>query len=149
MQAKTPPYLVVHDTNVVLSALIFNSKIMGQFRRLWARQVLIPVVCTETADELLRVLAHPKFKLSQDDIHELLDDYLPYVKVHSINYKTNAKLPACRDPKDQMFLDLSHSAKVDFLVTGDDDLLSLQPAGQSKLGFQIIKPQELLDFLPR
>jgi hypothetical protein len=33
----------------------------------------------------------------------------------------------CRDPKDDKFLELAFSGKADFIVTGDQDLLVLNP----------------------
>ncbi|WP_369816668.1 putative toxin-antitoxin system toxin component, PIN family [Cyanobacterium sp. IPPAS B-1200] len=34
---------------------------------------------------------------------------------------------ACRDSKDNCFLDLAVSGKADFIISGDDDLLVLNP----------------------
>ena len=53
--------------------------------------------------------------------------------------KTRARIPDCRDPKDEMFLRLAFAAKVDAIVTGDDDLLAL--AGESRI--PILSPSEL------
>ncbi|WP_199302092.1 putative toxin-antitoxin system toxin component, PIN family [Pseudanabaena cinerea] len=33
----------------------------------------------------------------------------------------------CRDPKDQMFLELAIAGNADYLITGDQDLLCLAP----------------------
>jgi predicted nucleic acid-binding protein len=45
-----------------------------------------------------------------------------------------------------MFLDLAQSAKVDYLVTGDEDLLVLNDAAHQHSFFNICTP---LDFLTR
>lgn len=37
------------------------------------------------------------------------------------------QIPECRDPKDNKYLELAVSAKVECIVTGDDDLLVLNP----------------------
>ena len=68
---------VVLDTNVVLSALLFTSGRLAWIRRAWQHQQLKPLVCRETASELLRVLAYPKFKLSTAEQQALLEDFLP------------------------------------------------------------------------
>jgi putative PIN family toxin of toxin-antitoxin system len=39
----------------------------------------------------------------------------------------------CRDPKDNKFLELAVAAKADFLVTGDDDLLVLDPFRKTRI----------------
>lgn len=51
-----------------------------------------------------------------------------------------------RDPKDDMFLAVALGGAAEYLVSQDDDLLSLRDA--SELGtLQILTPAELLDFL--
>ena len=49
--------------------------------------------------------------------------------VYSCLTKTCARILHGRDPKDEMFLRVVYAAKVDAIVTGDDDLLAL--AGES------------------
>jgi len=75
----------------------------------------------------MRVLAYPKFKLSDEEQQELLADYLPYCTTVRIPAKP-PKTPACRDPFDLPFLQLAVTGKAAYLVTGDQDLLNL--AGQ-------------------
>ncbi len=47
--------------------------------------------------------------------------------------------PYCRDPKDDVFLALALEAKADLIITGDSDLLVLNPFK----GVQILAPSEL------
>jgi putative PIN family toxin of toxin-antitoxin system len=72
--------------------------------------------------ELARVLAYSKFRLSDASRIELFGLYVSCCE--TIDPTRRSPL-ACRDPKDQPFLDLAHCGKADVLVTGDDDLLSL------------------------
>lgn len=58
---------VVLDTNIVLSALLFNNSRLAWGRRGWQAKKIRPLVCTETVNELLRVLAYPKFKLTAEE----------------------------------------------------------------------------------
>ncbi len=105
---------------------------MAPLRTAWQSGRCIPLVSQATASELLRVLAYPKFKLSPADRDELLADYLPCCR--SVRIPTRLpKLPQCRDPDDQMFIELAHAGRADFLVTGDKDLLAL--AAQSVRSF--------------
>ena len=71
---------VVLDTNVVLSALVFRGGAAGQVRQAWQRGLVLPLASTATVQELVRVLAYPKFGLSQAEQDELLADYLPYAE---------------------------------------------------------------------
>ena len=123
--AASPP-VVVLDTNLVLSALVFVSGRLAPLRSAWQTGRCIPLASQATASELMRVLGYPKFKLLPADRDELLADYLPYCRSVRIPARI-PKLPLCRDPKDQMFIELAAVGKADWLVTGDKDLLVLAP----------------------
>lgn len=116
---------VVLDTNVVLSALLFTSGRLAWIRRAWQRKQLQPLVCKETVGELLRVLAYPKFKLTDEDQRDLLEDFLPYADVVELSQPW-PQLPACRDEKDQVFLVLAFVGQAEVLITGDGDLLAMR-----------------------
>lgn len=116
---------VVLDTNVVLSALLFTSGRLAWIRRAWQHGRLQPMVCKETASELLRVFAYPKFKLTVEDRQALLEDFLPYADVVELPQPWPT-LPLCRDEKDQMFLVLAHVGKAEALITGDGDILAMR-----------------------
>ena len=73
---KAPPRVVL-DTNVVLSALLFRGGPTAQVRAAWMSARFVPLASAATAQELMRVLAYPKFKLTADEQHDLLADYLP------------------------------------------------------------------------
>lgn len=134
---------VVLDTNVVLSALVFRSGPAARLRQAWHGGACTPLVATATAQELIRVLAYPKFGLSVDDQHHLLADYLPWTRSVRIP-QPPAALPAeCRDPFDAPFLHLAVAGKAHALVTGDADLLVL--AGS--LPFAVLPPAQFLDGL--
>ena len=124
------PLRVVLDTNVLISALVFESTSAVWLRNLWQQAGIVPVVSRETVEELVRVLSYRKFALAEADQHDLLGDYLPYAETFAVP-KTPARIPKCRDPNDEMFLRLAYAAKVDAIVTGDDDLLAL--AGESRI----------------
>ena len=123
-----PAQRVVFDTNVVLSALVFGGPATRRLRGLWQQGACTPLVSSATAAELVRVLAYPKFRLSQVEREELLADYLPFAEVVTLPDPPPA-VPACRDPFDLPFLQLAAAGKA-VLVTGDRDLLVL--AGSTK-----------------
>ena len=118
------PLLVVLDTNLVLSALVFRGAAAGALRGAWQNGAFLPLVSTATTQELIRVLAYPKFHLSQDEQHELLADYLPYTTTLRVPEPPPA-VPACRDSFDLPFLQLAVAGKAAALVSGDKDLLAL------------------------
>lgn len=116
---------VVLDTNILLSALVFEAGRLAWIRQAWQHQRLQALVCRDTMQELVRVLAYPKFKLSMDEQKDLLSDFLPYAEVVVLP-AVWPDLPACRDEKDQVFVVLADVGNADALVTGDADLLALR-----------------------
>ena len=137
----TPPVIVL-DTNLVLSALVFASGRLASLRTAWHGGRCVPLTSKATASELMRVLGYPKFKLSADDRDELIADYLPYCRSVRIPARL-PKLPQCRDADDQMFIELAAVGKADFLVTGDKDLLVLAP----EFGGRIVTAEAFLEGL--
>jgi putative PIN family toxin of toxin-antitoxin system len=118
------PVRAVLDTNVVLSALVFRGGAAGRLRLAWQQGQVLPLVSTVTVQELLRVLAYPKFRLSQVEQDELLADYLPYAETVRIPQPLPA-VPECRDVLDLPFLQLAVTGKAEVLVSGDRDLLAI------------------------
>jgi uncharacterized protein len=115
---------VVLDTNVVLSALVFRGGAAAQVRLAWQQGLLLPLVGTATAQELVRVLAYPKFRLSPAEQDELLADYLPYTEAVRIP-QPPPTVPQCRDGLDLPFMYLAVAGKAQALVSGDRDVLAV------------------------
>jgi putative PIN family toxin of toxin-antitoxin system len=113
---------VVFDTNVVISALLFQSGELAWLRAHWARQRVAILASNDTVAELVQVLAYPKFRLESGDIQALLGDYLPPIEI--VPRVRPAPL-RCRDPGDQQFLDLAVTGCANVLVSGDKDLRSM------------------------
>lgn len=120
-----PGVRAVFDTKVVVSALVFGRR-LAWLRQAWASGKVVPVVCRPTADELLRVLAYPKFRLDPAERRTLLEDYLPFAEVAFLPDPPPALPVACRDRGDAAFLQLAVTAGADALVSGDADLTTLQ-----------------------
>ncbi len=115
---------VVLDTNVVLSALLFGGGPAARVRAGWQSGRFVPLASAATAQELVRVLGYPKFRLSAAEQTELLADFIPWVEVVEIPTPT-PQVPPCRDPLDLPFLHLAVTGKARALVSGDRDLLAL------------------------
>jgi len=113
---------VVIDTNIWIGFLI-GKALSGLSEALNDRIRIL--FSEELFDELVEVLQRPKFKkyFSQNDIMELIS------LIHLITERIEIKerFEDCRDPKDNFLLDLCVSGNADYLITGDDDLLALNP----------------------
>ena len=133
---------IVFDTNVLLSALLFCGGRVSWIIPLWQQYKVVPLLSKETASELLRVLAYPKFKLTHDEQQCILQAFVPYVETVSIRIAHN--LPSCRNPHDQKFLTLAFDGHADYLVTGDDDLLAIE----NFTACPIITPEAFRQIMP-
>jgi len=114
---------LIFDTNTVISALLFEGGQLSWLRAHWQRNDVVTLVSRPTVDELIRVLAYPKFDLDKTDIEALLADYLPFTKAIAVSSRPQS--PQCRDIDDQMFVDLAIQGRADVLVTGDRALLAM------------------------
>lgn len=112
----------VLDTNVLVSALLFFGP-PSQLVPAWQGGRLCPIVSAEILEEYVRVLAYSKFKLTGSEILSLIEeDVLPFVD--TVRAKP-ISVPTLRDPDDMKSLACAVSARVHWLVSGDDDLLSI------------------------
>lgn len=144
MGAQTAPLRVVLDTNVVLSALLFRGGRLGSLRAAWQRGEIRPLIDRDTASELVRALAYPKFGLDQAAIEALLGEYLPAAETVAPG-RTPPGLPRCADADDQKFVNLAARGKADALVTGDAALRRLAATAR----FEILEPAALIARLNR
>lgn len=127
---------VVFDTNTVVSALLFRGSLAWLVEH-WRDGEVAPLVCRETASELVRVLAYPKFGLSVAQADTALAHYLPYGERVVLPSADTLPLPHCRDASDTVFLRLALAGHAAVLVSGDPDLLAVARPG---LPFAIESP---------
>jgi putative PIN family toxin of toxin-antitoxin system len=120
---QNKPFRVVIDTNIWISFLI--GKALSGLTRTIIRDEVVLLFSDELFEEFLTVVQRPKFEryFSTDAVRELIA--LLQVKVTWIEITDNHD--DCRDAKDNFLLDLSVSGQADYLVTGDGDLLDLNP----------------------
>ena len=139
----TSPLRVVLDTHVVLSALVFGGGQAGQLRRAWQAGAFVPLVSAVTVQELVRVLAYPKFALARAEQDELLADFLPYAQTVRMP-QPPPPVPDCRDPLDVPFLQLAVAGQAQRLVSGDKDLLAVAQAFHQATGSRVTTLSALL-----
>ena len=120
----------VLDTNVLVSALLFNQGRLSWLRPCWQQVQLTPV------------LAYPKFRLQAAERERLLEDLLPWCESWTAAIPTSAH--RVRDPHEQVFLDLALAAATPALVTGDADLLAPQETVPT---LQILAPADFQSWL--
>ena len=121
-KAKKKVKKIVLDTNIPVSALLFNRE-LSKIVDLWKEGKIIPVVSKETFQEFRRILEYPRFSLTNTEIKSIIEEeVLPFFKVTEI---TDQVRDVCRDPDDDKFISCAISASADFIVSGDKDLCAL------------------------
>ena len=117
------PTRVVLDTNIVISALLFRGEV-SRLHMLWKKKAFAIVASREIVDEYVRVLAYPKFDLTENEIEAIVrEELLPFIQPVSAAGKSSR---ASADPDDNKFLACAEAAKADFIVSGDAHLLKLK-----------------------
>ncbi|MBE9197106.1 putative toxin-antitoxin system toxin component, PIN family, partial [Synechocystis sp. LEGE 06083] len=113
----------VIDTNIWISFLI-GKTLQGLNQAIIDNRVVI-LFSEDLFVELMDVLYRPKFKkyFSETAIQNLVALLNKKVELVKINFHFDS----CRDKKDNFLLDLAVSGNANYLVTGDSDLLALNP----------------------
>ena len=130
---------IVLDTNVYISAFAFGGEPRRVINTLIAGKA-VNYISDQIIDELTSVLKRPKFGYDDavirtiiyevEQISELFNDY----KVLDL---------VDRDIKDNHVLACALYARADYLVTGDDDLLSVEVPGK----LEIITPAQFMEII--
>ncbi len=132
------PERVVLDTNIILSGVIFRGS--APFRaavRAFERGTVLSSAATR--NELREVARREKFEryvpLEQRirEVEEMIED------MESVTIQE--KFQVCVDPKDDMLFDLAVNGNANFIITGDDHLLRLNPFR----GITILTPMAYLE----
>ena len=128
---------VVIDTNIFVSAFLGSKNAKLILKEIINDEFLL-VMSTEQLAEIKEFLHRPKFSkyISVGEVEELIALLSMKVIVPAI-YE---KITDCRDPKDNMILEEAVYGNAQYIITGDDDLLVLNP-------YKWIKIINLRDFI--
>src|SRR5215471_4744490 len=118
----TTEHRIVIDTNTYVSRLLAPGSVPARA----VDQVLtdaIPLLSDATLEELADVLSRRKF-----DSYVTLRErktFLQLLASVATLVPIVQRIQACRDPKDDKFLELALNGEADVIITGDKDLLAL------------------------
>lgn len=124
---------VVIDTNVLISGIVFKGNPKKVLNR-WLQKKFILFISPEILLEFLTVLA--RFEVPA----AIINKYKGLLESHAQRMIPKSNFKICRDPKDNQFLDLCFACQVDYLITGDKDLLALKTFRKTR----ILKPEAFL-----
>ncbi len=120
---------IILDTNLWISFLI--SKKFLELDKLIKKNKFVLVFSDESLEEFIEVVKRPKFKklFPKRDVEKILEAFDQYGEL----VKVTSKTAFCRDAKDNFLLNLSVDGNVDYLVTGDNDLLVLKEIEKTEI----------------
>lgn len=120
----TNPLRVVFDTNVLVSAALSAG---GKPREAFEHVITsgVALLSAATHGEIAEVIDRPH--LQQYLSAPLKARFLDRLTAAAVWVEPSEDIEACRDPKDDKFLEAAVSGGADYLVTGDTDLLALNP----------------------
>ena len=128
----------VFDTNVLVSALLLPDSAPRHAldRALAQGKVLLSLAALA---ELYEVLSRKQFRRYVDDAD--IRSFLAILTRETEWVDVDKRIVACRDPKDDKFLELAASGRATHIVSGDADLLALN----SFRGIAILSPRSFLE----
>ncbi len=138
------PHLVL-DTNVILDLLVFKDPSTEPIRLLLDAQQVDAVRTPASMAELIDVIGRPAFKLSQEEQETIREAW----ESSSRLLEDAAIEPApftCRDPDDQVFINMAYSIRPAFLLSKDLRVLELQAIAK-RYGIEISKQYDCLQSL--
>jgi putative PIN family toxin of toxin-antitoxin system len=127
----------VVDTNVFVGATVFPDSIPRQAVDKALDQGVL-LFSEPTMIELREVLSRPRFDRYVDHGERALllaqlgsvAEFVPIIRI----------IRECRDPKDDKFLEVALNGRGDVIITGDEDLLAMNPWR----GVAIVSPAEYI-----
>jgi uncharacterized protein len=128
---------IVLDTNTLVSGVLLAESILGQAVRKAVMEYQV-LLSEETLYELADVLSRKKFDryISLEDRQEFMRVMLRVAELVTIV----SRVEACQDEADNPILEVAVNGYAHAIVTGDTDLLSLNPFR----GIRIMKPANFM-----
>ena len=128
---------IVLDSNIFVSSFYWAGNPRKVFDRV-TNGLDELYITDEILDEIISVMSNKKFDTSIDEIKE----YTKIIESYSITLPSK-DIPEkiSRDEDDNKILQCGFDGDVDFIITGDNDLLVLKEYVKIK----IVKPKEYLD----
>lgn len=143
MSESTPR--IVLDTNVCLDLFVFGDPRSAHVREALRAGDIVALTNDACRNEWLRVLAYPQLGLDtarHDAAICDFDAWVTYAPAVAASIAADMRrLPRCRDPDDQKFLELALHSGARWLLSRDEHLLAL---GRRTCGnglFDILTPQ--------
>jgi putative PIN family toxin of toxin-antitoxin system len=141
------PKRIVIDTNVCLDLFVFRDPRWGQLHAALKNGKVEAVTRDDCRMEWLAVLEYRHLPLNTDSRPQAaaeFDALITCINASDLTRRTDIRLPVCKDPDDQKFLELALDAEAQILITKDKALLKLAKRTARAGLFGIIPPEAWL-----
>jgi putative PIN family toxin of toxin-antitoxin system len=134
-------YAVVFDVNVLVSGLIVEGKPQELWLKAKAKEFIL-ISSRQIVSEFVRVIGRRKFEkyVNENDIRLFLEDLRETAKFIRVRSQFEVVKD---DPSDDVILRTVYDGKADYIVSGDNHLLSL---GEFR-GTKIVTVDEMMKVL--
>ena len=120
---------IVIDTNIFISSFFWQGNPRKVFDRVMNRLDKL-YISDDILKEIFDIMSGKKFNIDK----YIIDDYIKIIESFSIKIFHNNEIESiCRDADDNKILKCGLEGKVDFIITGDNDLLILKEYNNIKI----------------
>ncbi|MDE1725568.1 MAG: putative toxin-antitoxin system toxin component, PIN family [Thaumarchaeota archaeon] len=131
---------IVLDTNILISALITDGTPRAVLHEIITRDHKI-IISRKIIEEFVKITATPRIRkyVTKDEVTRFLQDVSLISKLVVIRSRPSV----VRDHKDNFIMATAHDGHARYLVTGDNDILTLRKFR----GIKIVTANEMLKIL--
>jgi putative PIN family toxin of toxin-antitoxin system len=116
----------VIDTNIIIRAVIKPKGTVGPVLERLRNGEFTAIYTEPILDELLAKLALPRIRKKYQIGDDQVDGLVGLLALRGEIVNPSRSVRACRDPDDDMFIEAALEGKAEWVVTGDQDLLTLE-----------------------
>ena len=135
----------VVDTNILVRAVIKPQGSVGPVLQRLRRRDYTLLLSRATLDEFVEVVHRPRLRVKYGSSESTLRAVIRLIVLRSELVQPDVQIVVCRDPKDDKFFEVAVSGQAGVIVSGDEDLLTLDPYA----GIPIVSPSRFLAMLDR
>lgn len=135
----------VVDTNILVRAVIKPQGSVGPVLQRLRRRDYTLLLSRATLDEFVEVVHRPRLRVKYGLSESTLRAVIRLIVLRSELVQPDVQIVVCRDPKDDKFFEVAVSGQAGVIVSGDEDLLTLDPYA----GIPIVSPSRFLAMLDR
>ena len=127
---------ILIDTNIIISGLFFHGlpkQFLSEFDYRKFNVCANDEILSEYREQIHKKIINPKYILNE----KLFEEFFRHLQ----KFEIISDLKICRDPKDDKFINCAIDAKAIYIVSGDNDLLTLK----NFAGIEIVTAREFYD----